>query len=362
MSINFKSLLKVSPPWLRINAVEDIILASSARMVRNIQGHSFPGWSSAEERAEVAKKILPALRSHPRFRYCHRAEMSELSRDERCLLLERKQISPGMSARQDGCHLLITRDQNIFAMVNEEEHLCVHIAAAGFELSSVLDTVADISGHLESKLPIARNAADGYLTSMPQESGDGLELFVLLHLPALSVSNSMGKVQNAVDKLHLNITSLLSETEDCGNIYVLHTRAIPYRAAGLAAEHLAHVCVSLATKEERMQRLLFEEERDLLSVDQVNRAYGILRHACSLDYREMVHALSLIRLGLLTRDFFPQSQDMIASLSDVLELYELGPAFLRYKNPSLNDAREVQSLRSEMVRRVMKTIIPIPSY
>lgn len=86
MPINFKTLLKAAPCWLRdTRNGDDNVLTTVVRMVRNLPGHSFPGWSTAEDRAAVANEILPVLSSHPCFRYCHQAEMTELDHHERCI-------------------------------------------------------------------------------------------------------------------------------------------------------------------------------------------------------------------------------------------------------------------------------------
>lgn len=361
MPINFKTLLKASPCWLRGTQNDDIILTTVVRMVRNLPGHCFPGWSTAEDRAAVANEILPVLSSHPRFRNCHHAEMTELNHRERCILLERKQITPCMAARQDGCHLLISRNQEIFAMVNEEEHLCVHIATPGFDVKQVMDTAANISRHLEKKLHFARDSRNGYLTSLPTEAGEGLQIFAVLHLPALSMTGSMEKVGCALEQLHVNIAPFTGDPEDCSNLYLLYTCPFFAGATTMMTEHFSDVCKILVLKELRMSDREFEREEGPDPVDIIYRSYGLLSYAYALDYRELLGALSLIRFGLQryllisnaggTRNF--------TMPKEVLRLYELSPATLRHLNKSVKTVRDVQALRSDKVREALKLLTPL---
>jgi len=362
MPINFKTLLKASPCWVRGSRDnDDTILTTSVRMVRNLPGHCFPGWSTAEDRAAVANKILPVLRSHPRFRYCYRAEMTELNHRERCILLERKQITPGMAARRDGCHLLISRDQEIFAMVNEEEHLCVHVSAPGFDVKSVMDTAADISRHMESKLPFARNERNGYLTSLPQESGEGLQLFAVMHLPTLSMTGSMEKVNRAMEQLHLNIAPFTGDAEDCSHLFVLYTCPCPAGATKMMTEHFSDICRILAMKELRMGDCELEREDGPDPIDIIYRAYGLLSYAYALDYRELLGALSLIRFGLNRYLLMSnvEGENSFSIPKEVLRLYELSPATLRHLNKNAKTVRDVQALRGHKVREVLKHLTPL---
>lgn len=361
MPINFKTLLKLPPCWLRGTRNDDIILTTAVRLVRNLPGHSFPGWSTAEERAAVAKKILPVLRTYPRLRYCYRAEMSELDHRERCILLERKLITPGMAARQEGCHLLISRDQEIFAMVNEEEHLCVHVATPGFDVEQVMGTAADISRHLEDKLSFARNAQDGYLTSLPNESGEGLQLIAVLHLPALSMSGSMEQVSNALEKMHINITPFTGDAEDCGSLYVLYTQAVPTDAAMVAAEHFSDICKILSVKEQRMidQKIKYEDGYAVFDI--IYRAYGLLRYSYSLSYGELLNALSFIRFGMHRYLLIPQTDGVreFKIPHEILHLYELGPASLRYAHKMIETVHDAQAFRSERAREAIRLLTPL---
>lgn len=362
MPINFKTLLKAAPCWLRdTRNGDDNVLTTVVRMVRNLPGHSFPGWSTAEDRAAVANEILPVLSSHPCFRYCHQAEMTELDHHERCILLERRQITPGMAARQDGCHLLISRNQEIFAMVNEEEHLCLHIATPGFGVERVMDTADDISRHLERKLHFARDAQNGYLTSVPQEAGAGLQLFAVVHLPALSMTGSMEKVGRALEQLHMSITPFTGDPEDCSCLYILYTCPFPAGATTVITEHFSDVCKILVMKELRMGDLEFEREDGPDPIDTIYRSFGLLSYACALDYRELLSALSLIRFGLQRYLLLPNfaGAQNVTIPKEILRLYELSPATLRHLDKSAKTVRDIQALRSDKVREALKLLTPL---
>lgn len=362
MSINFKSLLKSPPCWQRpVPQGDGVVLSTVARVVRNLPGHCFPGWSTAEDRAAVAQKLLPVLRSYPRFRNCHRAEMTELNHGERRILLERRQITPCLAGRQDGCHLLISRDQELAAMVNEEEHLCLHISAPGLDVDKVMNEVIDICQYLESKFYFSYRPKEGFLTSMPREAGEGLQVFAMLHLPALSITGNIDKVRLALEKMHLNLLSFCPEAEESGNLYILFTEAIPNGATIEMVEHFSHICSTLAVKERRLAAVSFDRNDGEDYIDMVYRAYGLLRYARLLDYREMLGAVSLVRLGLQHHLLFSNEhgKNSVGEPESLLRLYALSPAALRHSHPKLADSRQARGMRGDEARDVANSICPV---
>ncbi|MBQ7023887.1 MAG: hypothetical protein IJN29_09915 [Akkermansia sp.] len=302
MAFDLKNLTKNPPVWFRQSGTEeDVIIGVMGRLVRNLPGHAFPGWSTAEGRKKVADILVPAILSQPGFRNAYHAEMTELSYGCRRALLERRQISPCMAARQDGCHLIINRKQDLVVMVNEEEHLTIHGYAPGLDFRTLLSQLHRLPERLSRDLHFACNSRFGYLSSLPGEAGDGVQLYVILHLPALTVSNMMPQVNRSVEKLQLNTAPFFPQLgEECGNTYVLYTNPAPYGGMATMLEHLIDVSATLTTRELQVRHRLMElpTKGDHFLADRINRSYGLLRYALSLSGAEWVNALSLLRLGV----------------------------------------------------------------
>lgn len=301
MTKGFSSLLKKDPPMFSLmRGGDDVIMGTVGRMVRNLPGHAFPGWSAEEGRQAVARILLPAVRSLPGFKTGFCAEAKALKYAERRILLERKQITPCLAARQDGCYLLINRAQDGLAMVNEEEHLVIHAFACGLDISGILHRLHSYSDLLEQNIAFAYTRSNGYLTSMPSECGEGLEFFTVLHLPALTLEGRIAQVSKGLEKLHFRLYPLYpGEAGERSNIFLLQSIPFPLGAAEDLSAHLAHITMALADRERSIRGVLYQKkDKSLRFHDTLLRAYGTLRYSRRLEYEEFLQMLSRLRLAL----------------------------------------------------------------
>ncbi len=298
MATHFTTLLKNIPSWLASRGeMADIAIATLGRLVRNLPGQPFPGWSTKESRRAVVDRLLPVLLARPGFKSAFHADMAELSLEQRRLLLERKLITPCMAARQEGCHVIIPRKQDVSVMLNEEEHLVAHFFQQGINLHNVLTDMQRFADALEKDIRFAQDAVHGHLTSLPSEAGEGMQLYVVLHLPALTMADTADQLSRGLEKLQINISPFYcGMQEDTGNIYVLFTNAIPLGEAREVRHRFEEVVSTLILREVQMRTKLFSTNPFELS-DRLGRAFGLLCYAMKLSYREMLDSLSLLRLG-----------------------------------------------------------------
>lgn len=302
MAFNLTNFLKTSPPWFRrAGSDDDVILGVMGRLVRNLRGHAFPGWSKADDRRKVAEILLPAIRNCPGFKTAYRAEMSELDYGTRRALLERRQLSPCMAARHDGCHLIINKKQDTVVMINEEEHLAIHGFSPEPDFLSLISQLSVLPQELSKQVDFARDSKLGYLTSLPGEAGEGLQLYSILHLPALTLSNMLPQINRSIDKLQLNIAPFFPNLgEECGNIYVVYTAPIIHGALGEMLTHLTDITFAITHRELQVRERLHElhQRGDLFPMDKINRSYGLLSVARALTLTEWVESISMLRLGI----------------------------------------------------------------
>ncbi len=298
MATHLSSLIKNKPAWLTCEGeMDDVIIASLGRLVRNLPGQVFPGWSTAASRRAVVDALLPRLLARPGFKSAFHADMSELALEQRRMLLERKLITPCMAARQEGCHVIIPRRQDCSIMLNEEEHLVVHFFRQGQDLHNVLTDARRLAAALEKDIPFAHDPARGYLGSLPSEAGDGIQLSAVLHLPALVLANMMPQVTRALEKLHAGIAPFYGGMqEDTGNTFIVFSHPAPPGGTQEAFEKLERIVHVLVLREIQV-RVRLHTTRPFDLADQVGRAFGSLCYSVKLSYREMLDSLSLLRLG-----------------------------------------------------------------
>lgn len=305
MGKKFSSLLKKQPPWFSQAGEElDIICGTMVRAVRNVAGYRFPGWSTAENRKAVADMLVPAvmnLTGNKSSAFC--TEVKDLGYVERRVLLERKQISQCLAARQDGCHLIISGKQDAVYMINEEEHLVMHLFSADIHHTDLVKKVGKISASLEKSIPFARSGNGDFLTSMPVEAGTGIQLYTLLHLPALNSMGMMQQINRGLEKLMLNISPLYPNLrDDSANLFVIFSPPILTGTQDEMISHMYDTCLKLEERELQVREKLHSYPRtNHILPDMVGRAYGLCCYAARLEYTEFLHILSMLRMGATER-------------------------------------------------------------
>ena len=307
--MKLETLLKQAPAHLlEAGDHQDTLLGVFSRTVRNLKGHPFPGWSTVEDRRAVAEELVPTLLQLPAFkRGAFQAEMPALDFNTRQQLLLYNLISPSLAARQDGCHIIISQKKNMVAMVNEEEHLVIHQFRQGYppckrgdslRVGRFLDSVEELGRDLDGAFDFAGDAKkDHYLTSIPGECGCGIQLYALLHLPALKFSHMMGQVTKAMEKLHVSISPYYSDgSDDTAGRFMLYTIPAPGIHLNQIQEYFFEVVERVIERELGVRNRLLHEPGQRIH-DLIGRTYGMLNQARRLSIKEMRDAFSMLRLG-----------------------------------------------------------------
>lgn len=330
------------PPWFSEGGEEnDVLIGTMVRMVRNLEGHPFPGWSTEESRQAVADELLPIIKQLPGNKSAaFVSEISKLDYVQRRVLLERKLISQCMAARQQGCHVVINGKQDITYMVNEEEHLVMHLFSNTGNPLTLIDKGKEICDKIGKQVKFATDARGEFLTSLPSEAGTGIQLYTVLQLPALVVANMMPQITRALEKLMLNISPLFSSLgDDVANLFVVYTAPIAPGCETDMCIHVRDITLTLIQREHEVRSRLISNESTLAVIpDMVARAYGLLQFACRLEYSEFINALCLIRLGLVMGYVQPLGLTPQTLLELIVHSYvDAAPYHMKYNSPTKSD-------------------------
>jgi protein arginine kinase len=350
--MRFSTLLKNPADWMQGHGPHsEVVMTSRIRLARNLRGSSFPGWSSERQRIELLNEVRPVVAGLPEMKDGFNEEYPNLTKTRKQVLVERHLVSREHAARSTGCAVLIDRKQSLAIMINEEDHFRMQGIRAGLDLRTAHDLVNRVDSELEEVLPYAFDQRLGYLTACPTNVGTGMRASVMLHLPALVLTDQIKQVMNAVSKIGLAVRGLYGEgTEALGNLFQVsnqHTlgeteQELISRIEGVA-EHIVQAEINAREK-------LLSEHATMLH-DQVGRAYATLRFAYQLNSKEALNYLSLFRLGadldLVT--------DCDRSLIDML-LLEIQPAHLQLDAGRDVSAEERDARRAEITRLRLKSV------
>jgi len=350
--MRFATLIKHPADWMTGGHGEHgAVITSRIRLARNLHRQPFPGWAKRDQRAAALDLLRPAVEALPVMKGAFSHELGDLTSVQKQVLVERHLISREHAARGDGSAAVIERRQTFSLMLNEEDHLRMQAIRPGLQLTAAFNALSELDTQLEDSLEFAFDPTLGYLTTCPTNLGTGLRASAMLHLPGLVLSDQIGQVLQAVNKIGLAVRGLYGEgTESLGNLYQISNQSTLGESEETIIRRLERVISQVANHEENARQKLLEDDPEMVA-DKIGRAYGVLRHAHIIDSKEALNHLSLLRLGG-THGFFPKETVM---LCDSL-LMDIQPAHLQLHSGRKLTPEERDSIRAEIVRSRLQSL------
>ncbi len=322
-----------------------IVLMTRIRLARNLAGQRFPGWADKARRTAVLAQCREAIAATPQMKKPHDLPIDRLSELERLILVERHLISRELSGSKGGAGAMISNDQAVSVMINEEDHLRIQVLRAGFQLKRAWNAIDDFDSALEESLDYAFSPTLGYLTACPTNLGTGMRASAMMHLPALIISNQMEKVVRAVNQLGMVVRGLFGEGSDAsGSIFQISNQTTLGETEEEIIKRLGTVLNSIIEHEMNARAKLLEADANKL-FDKIGRAYGILQNSHVLSSSEAMNLLSLLRLGVDLK-IMP---DFVRALIDRLFI-EAQPGHLQYLQKGEIEPAQRDILRAALLR------------
>ena len=318
---------EITSKWMEGQGPEaEIVISSRVRLARNIRNIPFPPLASDEQRKKVytlvEKNVQGKLGKKDKLKMI---ETSSLSPVFRQVLVEKHLISPLLAKEGYFSALLLREDEIISIMINEEDHFRIQCLLPGLQLERAWQEASRYDDFLESQIDYAFHEEKGYLTACPTNVGTGMRSSVMLHLPALVITNQIKRIFSAINQVGLAVRGLYGEgTEMIGNILQLSNQVTLGQSEEEIWQNLYGVTKQLINQEKKARELLQNEGREKLA-DRAGRAFGILKHAYMLDSQETMKLLSDARLGV---DLGLLKRISLKALNELLVLTQ--PGCLQY--------------------------------
>ena len=280
--------------YLGTGAQNDVVISTSIHLARNIKQFPFPASLSMQDKLKVNSVIKNATDELKDYSFNY-YEMKTLSQAEVVSLAERHLVSPEFASSRDGRALLLTEDEAVSVMLNEEDHIRLQVMYAGFALDEAYRTADKIDSQLSGKLQFAFDDRLGYLTQDPTALGTGMKASVVLHLPALVSSSQITKLITTVSKLGLSLRGSYGEGAAAkGDLFRLSNTITLGISEKAAIENLKSIALQIAAQERVAREEIFKAP---VTEDRIFRAYGVLKYARMIDTSEFMELISLVRLG-----------------------------------------------------------------
>lgn len=339
----------------------DIVLSTRVRLARNLRGHRYTAQAGAADREAVYGAVAGMVET-PVFREGTRLlRMGDLDPHTRRIFLERRLVSTDLLGRRraerpsTGAALLARPDDPVSVMVNEEDHLRLQSIVSGFSVAEAWGLVDRLDDEIGRDLPLAYHEEFGYLTSCPTNTGTGLRASALVHLPALVLTKEITRVLKGLDQVGLTHRGLYGEGSGfVGNFFQISNQKTLGESEEDLVEHFGGTVSTVIDKERRARQVL--RGAGPRTEDLIWRAYGLLRHARLLTYRDLMELLSGVRLGVSLEMLPSPSVGVLNRLIVFSQAAHLAEAAGREL-----DGQERQAHRAQYVRKVLEREIGPPT-
>jgi protein arginine kinase len=286
--------------WLSGSGPEhDIAICTRARLARNLQGYHFaPKLQEAESR-ELYDLVTQRLRQPGLPEQLGIVDLDTVDELERTVLVERHLISRELASSKRPSGVAVDEGEHVAIMIGEEDHLRMQVFAPGLQTEAVWQRAERLDDALMQRLPIAWSEEFGFLTACPTNTGTGLRLSVMVHLPGLVWSEEIDKATNVAQKIHLAVRGLYGEgSRALGDFYQVSNQVTLGRDETQTQADVFLAVSRIVQWEREVREALLRGSARTRTLDRIHRALGTLERAQILTSEEALGCLSALRLGV----------------------------------------------------------------
>ncbi|MCL2362663.1 MAG: protein arginine kinase [Defluviitaleaceae bacterium] len=335
-------------PWYQDSQSDQSqILSSRVRLARNIKKYRFGQKLTPEDASLMVQEAQDAV-SRAGARMFHQMDITALGETEQKVFIEKHIVSPEFLKGTLPQSLLISDDQNISVMLNEEDHIRIQSVQPGDMLAQALEKANQIDDLIEESVEFAFHPEFGYLTACPTNTGTGLRASFMIHLPCLERSDGLKKLLPTINRVGITLRGLYGEgTAPMGSIYQISNQTTLGKSEEEIIQGLQNVTNTVIEKEKSAMDKLMSAHRDDTE-NTIYRAYGTLAYSRKMTAKEAMDMLSLVRLGYMA--------DLLDKPKPIKQIYqimmEIQPGHLmRLAGREMNEA-ERDSARAKYLREI----------
>lgn len=324
------------------------VISTRVRLARNLKDYPFPCRLSEQGRKKVIEKVTSAIRDSNSSIASdfNLIKLDDLTEAQGVSLVERHLVSPEFISETEGRALLLSKDESMSIMINEEDHIRLQVITDGLSLEQAYDTADKLDTLLDENLEFAFDDKLGYLTQCPTNLGTGMRASVMLHLSALEKSRTIGRIAGNLSKLGLTIRGAYGEgSEPSGSLYQLSNQVTLGISEKAAIENLENITKQLVSQEQQARERL---AKSIDIQDSVSRSLGLLKSAMVMTHDEALKLLSNVRFGILSGQIKDVTADVVDSLMEKIE-----PATLMVNSGKNLSAQERDIERAKILREAL---------
>ena len=328
------------------NNSNSIVLSSRIRIARNLSGIPFPHKLNKDEGIKVLDTVNRAIYEREEFKNnFNTINLWEISNIEKERYLERHLISKHLINFQDRSAFIISDDETVSIMKNEEDHIRLKCITSGLNIKEAYEKANELDNILENNLEYDFDEKLGYITACPTNLGTGLRASVMIHLPAITLNNEINGALKALTQVGMTIRGLYGEgSKGEGNIYQISNQI----TLGVTEEEIVRNLegvVSQLVNQEIRARAMIEKQYKYELEDKIYRSLGLLKNSRILSSKEALDLLSNVRLGLEMGIIDNIDMSFVNNM-----LIDIGSASLQMIVDKELNSKEIEIERAKLIR------------
>lgn len=340
--------------WMRtLGPDSDVVISSRVRVARNLRHQPFPMLATGVQAGEVLEQLAEVSKSGKldEIGSFETILLSELSELDKRVLVEKHLISPNLANESRGGAVVLSENESVSIMINEEDHLRIQCLYPGFQIGEAWSLASGIDDIYEEEADYAFDEKRGYLTTCPTNVGTGIRASVMMHLPALVLTQQINRILTAVTQVGLAVRGLYGEgSEALGNLFQISNQITLGQSEKEIIDNLHDVARQIIEHERAARKRLMAESR-LRTEDRVKRSFGILSNAVIMDSKEAAQRLSDVRLGV-DLELLPCVTPLV--LNELLVMTQPGYLQQTFNEKMSTEQRDVR--RAELIREKLKVV------
>lgn len=275
--------------------INSVVVSSRIRLARSLKNYLSPAMLQGEDGYKVIKEIADAVMPLGEYKVFTMQNLPALDAE---VMQEKHLISSNLLENKDHGAVILSEDETISVMVNEEDHIRAQCFLKGLTLDKAYEKLNKIDDEIINKLNVAFDESLGFLNTCITNVGTGMRASVMLFLPALTLTNQISYIINNLSKQGLTVRGAFGEGSDSmGYMYQISNA----RSLGVNERDIINKVTSSTLK---LCELELEQRKQILSTneialkDKVFRAYGVLTNAYTISAEEFMKCAGEVKIGV----------------------------------------------------------------
>ena len=334
--------------WYKQKNDDDIVVSTRIRLARNLSKYPFPNAMGKETAKKAANEIENAiLQSNStlagEFNVYNISDISEI---DKTVLTEKHLISRELPENPEGV-ALVSKDESMSIMLMEEDHIRIQVILGGYKLDEAYETANRIDDVIDENVQYAFDADFGYLTSCPTNTGTGLRASVMMHLPALTMTDNISRIISSASNLGIAVRGLYGEgSKAYGCLYQISNQVTLGLGEKEIIDKVKNIVNQIAEHEKEARKKLLENNKDYIE-DKVWRSYGILKYARKLTSKEAKALISDVIMGK-NMGIIKDASDNLIELSVMTEPASIEAEAKTHLSPDRRDVMRANIVRDRI--------------